>query len=264
MKKDRCIVFFDIDGTIFETGKGTPESTIESLKRLKERGHIPIVCSGRPISTLFPEILDLDFPGIIGGAGTYVEYEGKVLRNVFLEHELVERTVPRMESIDCSVVLEGPEYLSYRKAGKAPLYYSVLGRLHREYPHRIKEMEPGRDEACKLSAQLGDPEAFDAMVPELRADFSVVRYQQFPFVEMMPAGINKADGIETLITHLGIPRSHTYAFGDGPNDLEMLQYVQYGTAMGNSEDSVLKAAKYKTKGIWEDGIYLGLKQYGLI
>jgi len=81
---------------------------------------------------------------------------------------------------------------------------------------------------------------------------------------MMPAGINKADGIDALLTYLEIPREHTYAFGDGPNDLEMLQYVQYGTAMGNSETALLRTAKYKTEAIWEDGIYLGLKRYGLI
>lgn len=264
MKTDRRIVFFDIDGTIFDMGRGTPDSTREALELLMERGHIPIVCTGRPKSSLFPEILDLGFPGIIGGAGTYIEYEGKVIRNILLDHELVERTVPPMEAIGCSVVLEGPEYLSYRKEGKAGLFYQVLGRLHREYPNRIKEMEPGRDEACKISAQIEDPEAFDALIPEFRQDFSVARYQNFPFVEMMPAGINKADGIRALIDYLEIPRAHTYAFGDGPNDLEMLQYVQYGTAMGNSEESVLKTAKYKTEGIWEDGIYLGLKRYGLI
>ena len=264
MKKDRRIVFFDIDGTIFEEGKGTPDSTREALGLLKKQGHVPVVCTGRPISTLFPEILDLEFSGIIGGAGTYVEYEGRVLRNLYLEHELVERTVPRMEAVGCTVVLEGPDFLSYRKDGKAPLYYKVIGRLHREYPERVKEMEPDQDEVCKISAQLGEPEAFDAMIPELKKEFSVVRYQSFPFVEMMPAGINKADGIQMLIDELQIPRTHTYAFGDGPNDLEMLQYVQYGTAMGNSEDSVFKTAKYKTEGIWEDGIYLGLKRYGLI
>ena len=270
MKKDGKIVFFDIDGTIFEQGKGTPDSTREALCLLKENGHIPVVCTGRSKASVFPEILELEFPGIIGGAGTYVEYEGNVIRNLLLNHELVERTVPRLEGAGCALVLEGPEYLSYRRNGGAADYYNVLSRLHREYPHQIKEMEPGKDEANKISARISDTEAFEALAPELEKDFSIVRYESFPFVEMMPAGINKADGIrvlieyETLITHLGIPRSHTYAFGDGPNDLEMLQYVQYGTAMGNSEDSVLKAAKYKTKGIWEDGIYLGLKQYGLI
>ena len=44
----------------------------------------------------------------------------------------------------------------------------------------------------------------------------------------------------------------------------MLQYVQYGTAMGNAEQNVLKAASYRTEGIWEDGVYRALKRYGLI
>ena len=47
MKKDGKIVFFDIDGTIFEQGKGTPDSTREALCLLKENGHIPVVCTGR-------------------------------------------------------------------------------------------------------------------------------------------------------------------------------------------------------------------------
>ena len=46
--------------------------------------------------------------------------------------------------------------------------------------------------------------------------------------------------------------------------MEMLQYVQYGTAVGNAEKSVLAAAKYKTEGIWEDGVYRALERYGLI
>lgn len=109
MKTDRKIVFFDIDGTIFELEKGTPDSTREALRLLKEQGHIPVLCTGRPMPSLFPEILDLGFPGIIGGAGSYIAYEGKVIRNMILDHELVKRTVPLMEAIDCSVVLEGPE-----------------------------------------------------------------------------------------------------------------------------------------------------------
>lgn len=264
MKKDRKIVFFDIDGTIFEQGKGIPDSTRKALKLLKAQGHIPAVCTGRSMASVFPEILDLDFPAVIAGAGTYVQYEGKVIRNLILDHALVERTVPCLEAAGCALVLEGPEYLSYRKEGKAADFYNVLNRLHKEYPNRIREMDTEKDEANKISARIADPGAFEALMPELQKDFSIVRYESFPFVEMMPAGINKAEGIRVLIEYLGIPHSDTYAFGDGPNDLEMLQYVQCGTAMGNSEDSVLKAARYRTKGIWEDGIYLALKKYGLI
>ena len=68
MKKDGKIVFFDIDGTIFEQGKGTPDSTREALCLLKENGHIPVVCTGRSKASVFPEILELEFPAMIAGA----------------------------------------------------------------------------------------------------------------------------------------------------------------------------------------------------
>ena len=106
--------------------------------------------------------------------------------------------------------------------------------------------------------------AFERLVPELERSLELARYENFPCVEMMPKGISKADGIRILLEELDIPLSNTYAFGDGPNDLEMLQYVQYGTAMGNAEESVLRSAKYRTEGIWEDGVARALERYGLI
>ena len=84
------------------------------------------------------------------------------------------------------------------------------------------------------------------------------------YTEMMPKNISKADGIRILLEELEIPLKNTYAFGDGPNDMEMLQYVEYGTAMGNAETQVLETAKYRTEGMWEDGIYHALQRYGLI
>ena len=39
---DKKIVFFDIDGTLYEFDKGIPDSAVEGLKRLKENGHNPV------------------------------------------------------------------------------------------------------------------------------------------------------------------------------------------------------------------------------
>ena len=266
MKQERSIVFFDIDGTIFEMGKGTPDSTRTALRLLKENGHIPVLCSGRPKATLFPEILDLGFLGIIGGAGAYVEFQGNVLRSVLLEQPLQGETVRQIEKRGCCVVLEGPEYISYRGDGEAGKYFRVLDRLHREYPDRVKEMDENFDRASKMTVFFYQEEKFPVLERELalREHFSLARYEREAFVEMMPRGINKADGIRVLLEHLKLPLSCTYAFGDGPNDLEMLQYVQYGTAMGNAEQNVLMAAGYRTESIWEDGVYRALRRYGLI
>ena len=264
MNTKQKIVFFDVDGTIYEAGRGTPESTREALKTLKKNGHIPILCTGRPKASMFPEVLDLDFPGMICGAGTYIEYEGRILRNLLLPGEVLMQEVPRLEKSGCCVVLEGPEYLSCRMDSDVFQKFSIVDRLRKEYPERLKEIDPLTDRACKLTVKISDMAAFEKLVPELERAFELARYERMPYVEMMPKGVSKADGIRILLEELDIPLDNTYAFGDGPNDLEMLQYVQYGTAVGNAEESVLRTARYSTEGIWEDGVARALERYGLI
>lgn len=139
-QQEKSIVFFDIDGTIFEKDRGTPESTKRALGFLRERGHIPVVCTGRPRSTIFSEITDLGFSGLIGGAGTYVEYEGKVLRNLLLEAELLKRSVEILTNAGCHVVFEGPEYLCYQEGEEAEQSFDIIGMLKEKYPIRIKPL----------------------------------------------------------------------------------------------------------------------------
>lgn len=264
MNTEQKIVFFDVDGTIYQIGRGMPESTRKAIAKLKENGHIPVMCTGRPKPSVFPEVLEPDFPGMICGAGTYIEYEGRVLRNVLISNQLLLQEVPRLEKIGCCVVLEGPEYLSCRLNGETRQLFSIVDRLEKEYPERLKEIDLLTDRACKLTAKIPDMAAFERLVPELERAFELARYERMPYVEMMPKGISKADGIRILLEELDIPLANTYAFGDGPNDLEMLQYVQYGTAVGNAEESVLRTAKYRTEGMWEDGVARALERYGLI
>ena len=54
------------------------------------------------------------------------------------------------------------------------------------------------------------------------------------------------------------------AFGDGHNDIDMLQFVGIGVAMGNSSDDVKKEADYITDDIDCDGLYKALKEYKVI
>ncbi|HHV14699.1 MAG TPA: HAD hydrolase family protein [Acholeplasmataceae bacterium] len=52
---------------------------------------------------------------------------------------------------------------------------------------------------------------------------------------------------------------HRIAIGDGHNDIEMIEYVNYGVAMKNAHPDLLKVAKYKTDSIDDSGVYTFLK-----
>lgn len=63
---------------------------------------------------------------------------------------------------------------------------------------------------------------------------------------------------------MNIPRENTYAYGDGLNDIDMLEYCQYGIAVGNAKDALKEIADEVTDDIAKDSIYNSMKKHGLI
>ena len=77
-------------------------------------------------------------------------------------------------------------------------------------------------------------------------------------------GVTKGDAITELITKLGIDKKDTYAFGDADNDVEMMQAVGTGIAMGRHSEKVGEVASMVTGTVKEEGITMALKKLGLI
>jgi hypothetical protein len=82
--------------------------------------------------------------------------------------------------------------------------------------------------------------------------------------EVTMTGVNKASGMRILGDYLHCPREDMIAFGDGPNDIDMLEYAGTGIAMGNAGENVKAVADMVTDRIDEDGIYNALKKMGII
>ena len=62
------------------------------------------------------------------------------------------------------------------------------------------------------------------------------------FVEIVPEGLDKAAAIAELISKIGLSREDTIAFGDGFNDISMVEYAGTGVAMSNGCDRIKEVA----------------------
>ncbi|EYB67786.1 hypothetical protein DEIPH_ctg032orf0023 [Deinococcus phoenicis] len=95
------------------------------------------------------------------------------------------------------------------------------------------------------------------LLAELRAlglgGFAVT-HSGAPFLEVLAEGVSKAWGLERLCARLGIAREEVLAFGDAPNDAEMLAWAGRGVAMANAEPEALEAADEVTLNNAEDGV----------
>ena len=83
-------------------------------------------------------------------------------------------------------------------------------------------------------------------------------------IDIIPRDGGKTNGIQMFLDQNGIDRSETMAFGDGENDVAMLEYVGIGVAMGNGKEAVKEAADYVTDTVEDHGIEKALKHFGLI
>jgi Cof subfamily protein (haloacid dehalogenase superfamily) len=80
-------------------------------------------------------------------------------------------------------------------------------------------------------------------------------------VAVMGRGCTKASGVITLAERLDIPLEQVMAIGDNNNDVEMLQAVGWGVAMGQASDAVKAAARAVTASNTEDGVALAIERY---
>ena len=82
--------------------------------------------------------------------------------------------------------------------------------------------------------------------------------------DITPAKGNKGVGVEKVLEYYHLKKENAIAFGDGSNDIEMLQAVGIGVAMGNATEDVKAAADVICGDVTEEGIYYYCIEHGLI
>lgn len=255
-------VFFDIDGTLWNEKMQIPQSTVAAVAALRAAGHYAFICSGRSRSNIKDgELLSIGFDGVLAACGTHIDFQDESVFERLLEHSEVEYALNVMKRHGVSVILEGPAYiyLNEEEFGEDPF----VAYLQRELGEKVKRITTeGVFRANKMSGTLNGAN-LKQVGAELGELFDIIAHEN-EIIEIVPKGYSKATGIEYVCNLLGIERENTYAFGDSANDLEMLDFVAHGIAMGNATVEAKRAAEYVTTDIMEDGIWNGLKHYGLI
>lgn len=261
------IVFFDIDGTIWDNRMEIPRSTVETIQQLRENGHKTFICSGRGRANIRSEkLLNLGFDGIIASCGNHIEMDGEIIYQKLLPQELIHRAIKLLEENQMPVVLEGPIYHWVDEEAFADdPFVDYIREEMGEFAVPMTGYE-GEYVVNKFSADIMPGTDFAKVQKALENELDCLVHPGSPFqvVEFVPKGTSKATGIQKVCEILGADVTDTYAVGDSVNDLDMLSYVGHGIAMGNGTPVAKEAAEYVTTGINEDGIMYAMKHYGLI
>lgn len=254
--------FFDIDGTILDHHNFIPESTVEGIHRLQEKGNYAFLCTGRSRAFVrYPQLLAIGFDGIISGCGTMIEFHDKVIFYKKLEQALVQDTVSFLKENHAAVVMEGRYKLYVDAEDFAGDRF--VARLQKEVGDGLVPITGTEDEweVSKFSCSTEHADK-ELLIAHLSADYELLIHD-IPVMEVVPKGCSKGTGILKVCELLDIPVEDTYAFGDSVNDLPMFAVAGHSIAMGNASELVRQKASYVTDTLHENGIYHALEHFSL-
>ncbi|MGY3778653.1 Cof-type HAD-IIB family hydrolase [Isobaculum melis] len=278
MKK---IVFFDVDGTLLTPQREVPKSVKSSIQALQEQGIICAIATGRPPFGIFPYLESLNMDTFVSLNGQYVISKGEVVYANQVNHHSLKQLVEVAEQHKHRISFVTPDEM----IGNAPNWYGLMQsknfliklgslivpeRIQKKVAefvtrhHKYQKIVPSDYEGKEIyQVILHAPEIFDSYYQEKFPDYRFTRWGSGS-MDVCPDNGSKAVGIEALLDYLEIDLAHSYAFGDGLNDIEMLQYVGTGVAMGNGRVELKEVADVITADAKDDGILKGLQKVGLL
>ncbi|MBW8351292.1 Cof-type HAD-IIB family hydrolase [Bacillus sp. IITD106] len=256
---DYKIVFFDIDGTITHHRDGSISSkTKDAIKSLKSKGIKVVAATGRPLS-MCKEIEEVGIDTFITANGAYVKHKQMVIHKITMDKRIVQEVV-EFSKVENHALSYYNEQFSMNGVKQEEVLLALKETLSLNVYPTINPLI--YEEEVYLMCLFATDDTLEKYIHK----FPHLTFKRWhPYVlNVLQEEVSKSLAILKVLQYFGIDKSEAIAFGDGENDIDMLELVGLGIAMGNGNEKLKKVADFVTKKSGEDGIEFALKKYGII
>lgn len=246
-------VFFDIDGTLVNREKKLTKQVKKAIAILQSKGIFTAIATGRGPHTVKPLVNDLNMCSYVCFNGQYVVYSNEIISKCFLN-------ATDLQALSKIVKTQGHDIIYLNEAG-----LKIEEQNYHSHESLIKAHSKNTpaDYSNVYQAIIFANHEENSYLNDFNDRYVFKRWGK-KALDVLPLGRSKVQGIKRIIEELSIEMKDVYAFGDGLNDIEMLQEVGTGVAMGNAHERVKRYADLVTSDVNEDGIVRGLKELGLL
>lgn len=239
------LIAVDMDGTFLNREMTyNKKRFLHLFERMQEKGIYFVAASGNPLPQLqkhFAEVASqMTF---LAENGAYIIEKGVEVSSHIMERNLVEKLIATLKNYsDIPFVLCGKKGAYVHDSISEDAYAA----FQRYYPilTQVNGLEQVNDGIFKVATAFEEeevPYVLEYLHGELVGEITPVA-SGYGFVDLIQPNIHKGRGINLLQERWGISKEESVAFGDSPNDLEMLQQVKYGFAMENAAPQVKEVA----------------------
>jgi hypothetical protein len=239
------------------------ERTIAAVQRAEAAGLHVIVVTGRMAQSVrrFLDPVGLREPVICYQGAVVADADGTWLRHEPIPLDLARETIAAVheEGYDPNVYVGDELYVG--TATQATLDYAGFQQLE---IHQVGDMLAWLEAPPTKLVCVGDPGELDGVERRMKARFGNRLYisKSLPyFLEFAAPGVTKGAGLQFLADRLGFTPAETVAFGDGENDVELVEWAGYGVAVENAHERVKAVADWVCPSAEQEGVAQVLEAY---
>jgi len=251
------LIAVDMDGTFLDDGKKYNKTRfLSQYEQLKQQGIKFVVASGNQyfqLKSFFPEIAsEIAF---VAENGAYIVSEGEDVSVAEIPAESVEKILHFLHSIPGVRTVICGKNSAYIHASSPEDFY----RKMKNFYHHLIQIDSTReinDTIFKFALNISDEHLANLMADIDRELGHIVTpvSSGHGSADLIIPGRHKANGLRILQQIWGIDDSEVVTFGDGGNDIEMLQQAGFGFSMSNAMASATQAANYVAGSNNEEGV----------
>ena len=252
------LVCFDVDHTLLSEEQQLLPTTEDTLRKLQARDVKVILATGKNLGATrdIVDLLKLDDP-LIFANGSLIQYRnGEVLSQKELEAEHTRQILQLGDARGMDMMLYVTNDTIVKAGGKFLHALDKYGSPKSKEVAHWQELGTDLDHILKIVFIDEDHNKLIEMKRILEKNISdgIENCFSLPILlEIQPAGVNKGSALEEVAQFLKIPREALIAFGDGNNDIEMIQFAGIGVALENATPDLKKAANYVVPSNNEEG-----------
>jgi Cof subfamily protein (haloacid dehalogenase superfamily) len=234
-----------------------PHRTETAIRDARAQGIRVIIATGRMFVSVRPYVLQagIDDPVVCYQGAVVAEPDtGRWLRHepipVALGREAIQTIVG--EGFHVNVYVDDELFVG-RITPEARAYADFQGLVI----HEVGDLAAWLEKPPTKVVAVGDPELLDGLQARLKEQFANRLYisKSLPFfLELASRNVTKASGLQFLEEHIGFSAERTVAFGDGENDIELLEWAGFGIAVANAHERVLAIADYVCPPVSKEGV----------
>lgn len=252
-----AVVFFDLDGTLFDDDKHVPAQSIAAIKEMSANNILSVISTGRNVFEVQNVLDETNITSIVSANGSYVQYEGKKLHQEVIDTDLIQAFTAFANQLNNPVA-----YYNNRAFRLTEENVDTIEN------YKLLHLEPHVDPTFYQKEPINFMNVFnrdqeDLFSKKFNGELSLVRNNP-RCLDTMKAGVSKRTGIEILLSAAHLEGIHTFAFGDQLNDLQMFDMVDTPVAMGNGVPEAKQKAAFVTTTNMDNGIVNGLRHFDLI